>query len=88
VIDEATYKPLSGARVFIAPAGHSGALVATTDRLGSFAFSGLPVVDSGFDFTVTAAGYRTSREEHEKCYPGGFAVGDWSVTRTSASAGR
>jgi hypothetical protein len=88
VIDEATYKPLPGARVLIAPAGRSGGIVATTDELGSFAFSGLPVGDSRFDFTVSAAGYRTSRAGREQCYPGDFAVGDWRVTRASTSAER
>lgn len=87
VIDVATYRPLVGARVLIAPAGRSGGILATTDRLGSFAFSGLPVVEDGFDFTVRAAGYRI-RTEREKCYPGGFAVGDWSVTRALTSAWR
>jgi len=88
VIDETTYKPLRGARVLIAPAGSSGGVVTTTDGLGSFAFSGLPVVARGFDFTVSVAGYTTSRTRGEQCYPGDFAVGDWAVTHASMNAGR
>lgn len=88
VIDEATYGPVSGARVLIAPAGRAGGLVTTTDELGAFAFSGLPVVERGFDFTVSALGYERDRTLREHCYPGSFAIGDWSVTRTSVSPGR
>lgn len=88
VIDEATYRPLPDARVRISRAGHAAGIVTTTDELGAFAFSGLPVVEQGFNFTVSVAGYRTSRTTGEDCYPGDFAIGDWSVTRTSTSAGR
>jgi Carboxypeptidase regulatory-like domain len=88
VVDDATYRPLAGARVRVAPRGGSGGLAATTDAFGSFAFSGLPVVERGFDFTVRAAGYRTSRTLGEHCYPGGFGVGDWSLVRARTSAER
>jgi hypothetical protein len=88
VIDDATYRPLADARVQVAPSGRIGGLATTTDDLGSFAFSGLPVVERGFDFTVEAAGYRTSRTVREHCYPGDFAVGDWSLVRALRSAGR
>jgi Carboxypeptidase regulatory-like domain len=88
VIDASTYRPLRGARVSIAPAGTPKSVVATTDDLGSFAFSGLPVVARGFDITVSVAGYAISRGERERCYPGDFAIGDWTVTRASTIAGR
>lgn len=88
VIDEVTNRPLADAIVRIAPAGGTGGIVTTTDELGSFAFSGLPVVERGFDFTVKAAGYETSHQLREQCYPGSYAVGDWSLVRASTSAGR
>lgn len=88
VIDEVTNGPIADAIVRIAPAGSTGGIVTTTDELGSFAFSGLPVVERGFDFMVTAAGYETSRQLREQCYPGSYAVGDWSLVRASTSAGR
>jgi hypothetical protein len=88
VIDAATYRPLPGAHVLVAPAGTVGGIATTTDELGSFAFSGLPVVTRGFEFSVSVAGYRPSRGQLEHCYPGDFAIGDWSVTRASTSAGR
>lgn len=88
VIDGATVRTVPGARVHVVPAGGRGGIVATTDDLGSFAFSGLPVVARGFDFTVSVAGYPTLHERREQCYPGDFAIGDWSLSRPPALAGR
>ena len=87
VIDDRTSMPIGGARVSVSPAGEPSGIVATTDDLGAFAFSGLPVVARGFDFIVRAATYRPSHTANEECYPGDYAIGDWAVVRDSPVEG-
>jgi hypothetical protein len=87
VIDERTSAPIRGARVAVSPAGGQRGILTTTDDLGAFAFSGLPVVARGFDFTVRAATYKPSHTVDEECYPGDYAIGDWPLVHGSPVEG-
>jgi len=89
VLDEATEDAVPGATITATPsrpwsgvsAGRVLGATAVADEFGGFALLDFPVEPLGYDITIEAPGYATSRLVHESCYEESYAAGDWLIGR-------
>ncbi|HET7855384.1 MAG TPA: hypothetical protein VFL41_02905 [Gaiellaceae bacterium] len=91
VLDEASEHVVPRAIIAVSPsrpwsgisAGSPGlAERAVADELGGFLLLDFPFEPLGYDVTIDATGFATSRIVHQGCYEGSYAVGDWFVARS------
>jgi hypothetical protein len=91
VLEEVTERVVPGATIAVSPSrpwsgispggtGVAGRTIA--DELGGFVLLDFPYDPIGYDVTIDAPGFATSRIVHQSCYEESYAVGDWGIART------